>query len=174
MELDLLHIFVAFGVGLLVGVLAMLVFNKLKSGSASPASIKQDFDDYKNDVEAHFEETSKKFKNMTDQYQDLYAHLSVGATSLCRPDSAAATLGEGDIAAPKQIESQAETPSQDKQEPQEPETVDETNRSEQASEEKGPTTSNEGSSVKKEPESDLGQDAEDKLETGDSKNDAKA
>jgi len=31
---------------------------------------------------------------MTEQYQDLYKHLSVGATSLCRSDSAAAALAD--------------------------------------------------------------------------------
>ena len=31
---------------------------------------------------------------MTEQYQDLYKHLSVGATSLCRPDSVAAALAD--------------------------------------------------------------------------------
>ena len=31
---------------------------------------------------------------MTEQYQDLYKHLSVGAASLCRPDSVAAVLAD--------------------------------------------------------------------------------
>lgn len=110
MELDLLQIFAGFIAGLLVGVIAMLVLNKVKSGSASPASIKQDFDDYKSEVETHFEETSKKFKDMTNQYQDLYTHLSVGATSLCRPDSVAASLVDAsDPAKPAQLESKPES-----------------------------------------------------------------
>ncbi len=107
MELDLLQVFTGFGVGVIVGVVIMLVFNKVKSGSASPASVKQEFDDYKNQVEEHFEATSKKFQNMTEQYQDLYQHLSVGATSLCRPDSVAAGLvDDSNPSKPKQLEVQ--------------------------------------------------------------------
>lgn len=94
MEQDLLQFFVVFLFGLVVGVIAMLLVNKLRSGSASPASIKQEYEDYQAEVERHFEETSKKFKDMTEQYQDLYQHLSVGATSLCRPDSVAAGLAD--------------------------------------------------------------------------------
>jgi len=94
MEQELLQIVAAFMGGVVVGVVVMLIFNKLSSGSASPNSLKQEFDNYQNEVESHFEETSKKFKDMTDQYQDLYKHLSVGATSLCRPESVAAALAD--------------------------------------------------------------------------------
>ncbi len=92
MELDLLQISVSALIGLVVGVVLMLIFNKVKSGSASPAGVKKEYEDYKNEVEAHFEATSKKFETMTEQYQDLYKHLAVGATTLCRPDSVAASL----------------------------------------------------------------------------------
>ncbi len=107
MELELLQFLGGIAVGLILGVVAMLVFNKVKTGSASPAGVKQEFEDYKNEVEAHFEATSKKFQNMTEQYQDLYQHLSVGATSLCRPDSVAAALvdGSGPASKPAQLES---------------------------------------------------------------------
>ena len=70
----------------------MLIFNKVRSGSTSAAGVKQDYDAYKTEVEEHFEATSKKFQTMTEQYQDLYQHLSVGATTLCRADSVAAAL----------------------------------------------------------------------------------
>jgi len=92
MEPELLQFIIIFAVGLFSGMLIMLLWNKLSSGSASPSSVKQDYDEYKTQVESHFEETSKKFQDMTEQYQDLYKHLAVGATSLCRPDSVAATL----------------------------------------------------------------------------------
>lgn len=115
MELDLLQIFGGFAIGLIVGVVAMLVVNKIKSGSASPAGVKQEFEEYKNEVEAHFEATSKKFQNMTEQYQDLYQHLSVGATSLCRPDSVAAALVDGSdpSSKPAQIEASVTSESDD-------------------------------------------------------------
>ncbi len=94
MESELLQLIVVFVVGLVCGALIMLLWNKLSSGSASPAGLKQEYQDYQDKVEAHFEETSKKFQDMTEQYQDLYKHLSVGATSLCRPDSVAAALAD--------------------------------------------------------------------------------
>ncbi len=94
MELDLLQISSGFAAGFIVGLLAMLIFNKIRSGSVSAGGVKQEFDEYKNDVEAHFEATSKKFQNMTEQYQDLYKHLATGATTLCRPDSVAAALAD--------------------------------------------------------------------------------
>ena len=94
MESELLQLIVIFVVGLVCGALIMLLWNKLSSGSASPAGLKQEYQDYQDKVEAHFEETSKKFQDMTEQYQDLYKHLSVGATSLCRPDSVAAALAD--------------------------------------------------------------------------------
>jgi uncharacterized membrane-anchored protein YhcB (DUF1043 family) len=92
MESELLQLIIVFVVGLVSGALIMLLWNKLSSGSASPAGLKQEYQDYQEKVEAHFEETSKKFQDMTEQYQDLYKHLSVGATSLCRSDSVAAGL----------------------------------------------------------------------------------
>ena len=94
MEPHLLQAFVTFIAGFVVGIIVMLIANKLRSGSMTPSNIKQEYQDYQEKVEEHFEETSKKFKDMTEQYQDLYKHLSVGATSLCRPDSVAAVLAD--------------------------------------------------------------------------------
>jgi uncharacterized membrane-anchored protein YhcB (DUF1043 family) len=94
MESELLQLIVVFVVGLVCGALIMLLWNKLSSGSASASGLKQEYQDYQEKVETHFEHTSKKFQDMTEQYQDLYKHLSVGATSLCRPDSVAAALAD--------------------------------------------------------------------------------
>ena len=94
MEQELLQIVGVFLGGVAAGVAITLIFNKIRNGAASPAGIRQEFEDYQNEVERHFEETSKKFKDMTEQYQDLYQHLSIGATSLCRPDSVAASLAD--------------------------------------------------------------------------------
>lgn len=94
MEPYLLQTFLVFLIGFVAGITAMLLVNKLKSGTMSPSNVKQEYQDYQEKVEQHFEETSKKFKDMTEQYQDLYQHLSVGATSLCRTDSVAAALAD--------------------------------------------------------------------------------
>jgi len=94
MEQELILQIGLFVAGLIVGVVAMLIFNKVSTGSGSPGQIKREMDDYQAQVESHFEETSKKFKDMTDQYQDLYQHLSVGATTLCRPENVAPGLAD--------------------------------------------------------------------------------
>ena len=100
-----------FFAGFVAGIIVFLLFNKLRSGSASAMGVKNEYDEYKGQVEAHFEETSKKFKEMTEQYQDLYQHLAVGATSLCRPESAAANLVGASHDAPKLEKQEAsETP----------------------------------------------------------------
>ncbi|MFT5572623.1 MAG: uncharacterized membrane-anchored protein YhcB (DUF1043 family) [Cryomorphaceae bacterium] len=91
---ELLYVVGIFIVGALFGVALMLLINKLRSGSVSPSKVREEYQRYQQDVELHFEETSKKFKDMTDQYQDLYRHLSLGATSLCRPDSVAVALAD--------------------------------------------------------------------------------
>ena len=74
-------------IGLTLGIIAMLVFNKVRGGSISPGTLKQEMEDYQGQVEVHFEQTSQKFQQMAAQYQDLYQHLAVGATSLCRPEN---------------------------------------------------------------------------------------
>ncbi len=118
MESELLQLIVVFIIGLVCGALIMLLWNKLSSGSASPAGLKQEYEDYQEKVESHFEETSKKFQDMTEQYQDLYKHLSIGATTLCRPDSVAAGLADESQAQvklenrTKPLSGSEETPSQ--------------------------------------------------------------
>ena len=86
-EQTLLLIIGAFIVGLICGVVGMLLLNKVRSGSVSAGKVKKEKDDYQQQVEAHFEQTSKKFESLSSQYQDLYQHLSVGATTLCRPEN---------------------------------------------------------------------------------------
>lgn len=104
-------IVIAFIAGLLTGVVGLMLWNKLSSGSVSAKHVKHEYDEYQAKVEAHFEATSKKFQNMTEQYQDLYQHLSVGATSLCRPDSlAAALVDDSDPQKPPKLESKEITP----------------------------------------------------------------
>lgn len=88
-----------FILGVVSGAAGVLIYNKLRSGTASPAKLREEYEQYQADVESHFEQTSKKFQAMTEQYQELYQHLSVGATSLCRPDSDAAAMVGKDQAA---------------------------------------------------------------------------
>ena len=121
MELDVLQLLIGFVVGLVFGIAVVLIVNKVRSGSASPAGVKQECDEYKNQVEEHFEQTSRKFQNMTEQYQDLYQHLSVGATSLCRPDSVAAALVDSSESLKiEQIEANQETSTGTEEQSEEP------------------------------------------------------
>lgn len=91
-EQELWMTLVVLFVGFVSGVIVTLLTNKIRSGSASPTKIKQEMEEYQDKVEAHFEETSERFKKMSTQYQELYQHLSVGATSLCRPENIAPGL----------------------------------------------------------------------------------
>jgi len=84
---NLVTFIIIFIIGLIFGVILTLLTNKMRSGSASPASVKREMEDYQDKVEAHLDESSKKFKQMADQYSDLYKHLSIGATTLCRPEN---------------------------------------------------------------------------------------
>lgn len=92
MEQDLLLLGAVFFAGLAVGIVSVLLFNKTRTGSVSAVKLKEEMEDYQNQVEEHFEQTSEKFKQMANQYQDLYQHLSVGATTLCRSEKIAAGL----------------------------------------------------------------------------------
>lgn len=92
LEYDLLPGLAIFGVGMLAGFLLSLLINKVRTGSISAGKIRQDMDAYQVQVEAHFDETSEKFKKMAEHYQELYDHLSIGATTLCRPEHVATGL----------------------------------------------------------------------------------
>ncbi|MFT4629183.1 MAG: uncharacterized membrane-anchored protein YhcB (DUF1043 family) [Arenicella sp.] len=93
-EIQVIPAILFFSAGTIAGISVTLLFNKMRTGSASAGKIKQEMEDYQGEVEAHFEETTKKFKDMAAQYQDLYRHLSVGATTLCRSGNVIAGLSD--------------------------------------------------------------------------------
>jgi uncharacterized membrane-anchored protein YhcB (DUF1043 family) len=93
-EMDILTAVAVFFIGLIVGVLVVLLFNRLRTGSASAYKLKAEKDNYQLQVEVHFAETSKKFQQMTEQYQDLYQHMASGAAELCRPENQADSLAD--------------------------------------------------------------------------------
>ena len=110
-ELLLVGVFFA---GLILGLICMFIFNKLRTGSATAVQVKREMEEYQGQVESHFEETSKKFKEMTDQYQDLYQHLSVGATTLCRPENIAPGLADESAPNTKALPKEAAKEDKDK------------------------------------------------------------
>ena len=112
-EQELVMFIIVFTGGLIVGVILTLLINKIRSGSASPTAIKREMEDYQGKVEEHFDESSKKFKQITDQYADLYKHLSVGATTLCRPEKISPGLMSDQNPLLEKIDSEKQTDTQE-------------------------------------------------------------
>ena len=93
MEAAHLTALLTFIAGVIIGVVATMAFNKVRGGNMSAQSAKREMEDYQEQVEAHFDSTSRKFKQLAGQYQDLYDHLSKGAVELCRPENLTPALG---------------------------------------------------------------------------------
>lgn len=81
--INILLTLVALGIGFFLGKWFAPDEKKVKALEASMAEKEQQHDAYREQVAGHFADTAKKFNNMTDQYRDLYDHLSDGAQSLC-------------------------------------------------------------------------------------------
>jgi len=95
-------ILLAFGVGLALGAVAVGLLQR-RSGGAARERAKQlgiELDETREELETqraevakHFEETSDLFRDLTEQYTRLYAHLSEGAREFCAEEVPA--LGRG-------------------------------------------------------------------------------
>jgi uncharacterized membrane-anchored protein YhcB (DUF1043 family) len=95
-------ILLVFGVGLALGAVAVSLLQR-RSGGAARERAKQlatELDETREELETqrveiakHFEETSGLFRDLTEQYTRLYAHLSEGAREFC-PEEVPA-LGRG-------------------------------------------------------------------------------
>lgn len=101
MELNAM-ILLAFGVGLAVGAVAIGLLQRRSGGEAREREeqLSSELEEAREDLEAqraeiskHFEETSDLFRDLTEQYTRLYAHLSEGAREFCPEDVTA--LGGG-------------------------------------------------------------------------------
>ena len=85
-------ILLAFGVGLVLGGVAVGWLQR-RSGGAARERAKQlaieldeacgRLEEQRAEVAKHFEETSDLFRDLTEQYTRLYAHLSQGAREFC-------------------------------------------------------------------------------------------
>lgn len=80
---DLGFVLLGVAIGLVLGVVFVTMRDRFQSKGVSREQLQAEFDDYKEQVETHFSATSKKFHQVTEQYKELYEHLSVGATTLC-------------------------------------------------------------------------------------------
>ncbi|MHC4423011.1 MAG: Z-ring associated ZapG family protein [Planctomycetota bacterium] len=95
-------ILVSFGVGLVLGGVTVGLLRR-RSGGAARERAEQlgiELDETREALEAqraevakHFEETSGLFRDLTEQYTRLYAHLSEGAREFCPGEVPA--LGRG-------------------------------------------------------------------------------
>jgi uncharacterized membrane-anchored protein YhcB (DUF1043 family) len=95
-------ILLAFGAGLALGAVTVGLL-LLRSGGAARERAKQladELDETREQLETqrtqvakHFEETSGLFRDLTEQYTRLYAHLSEGAREFCTEEVPA--LGRG-------------------------------------------------------------------------------
>jgi uncharacterized membrane-anchored protein YhcB (DUF1043 family) len=94
---ELGFVLIGVAVGLVLGVLFTTVRDRFQSKGVSREQLQAEFDDYKEQVEAHFSATSKKFHAVTEQYKELYEHLSVGATSLVDSPDARPMFGKSNM-----------------------------------------------------------------------------
>ena len=95
-------ILLTFGAGLALGVVAAGLLQRRSDGAARERAeqlgieldeAREELESQRAEVAKHFEETSDLFRDLTEQYTRLYAHLSQGAREFC-PEEAAA-LGHG-------------------------------------------------------------------------------
>lgn len=82
----ILGIVMAFIFGTLGG--GILVYFYLNGSSSEEKgkiieSMKQEEKEYREKVDSHFVQTAELFKNLTDQYRDVYKHMAEGADTLC-------------------------------------------------------------------------------------------
>lgn len=75
--------------GLVFGCLLGYALLKRKNSPNAEAAvaIKEEFEEYKDKVDDHFNQTSEMFKDVTTQYKKLYDHMAVGAIELSKADT---------------------------------------------------------------------------------------
>lgn len=75
--------------------------------------LRKEYDDYRAQVEAHFQETATLFNQLTGTYRSLYEHLAEGAQSLAvRPTALRSDVPEERLTAQTQARAEAETPTE--------------------------------------------------------------
>lgn len=75
-------------VGLLVGVLATVLFFKFREDDAdSIKALKDEHEAFRKQVDDHFVNTATLFKGLTKQYKDVYQHIAQGAGELCTDEA---------------------------------------------------------------------------------------
>ncbi|MGR9090982.1 MAG: YhcB family protein [Gammaproteobacteria bacterium] len=57
-------------------------------GGKSAAELRSELDEYKENVNEHFQTTAGLLHDMTEQYRAVYEHMASGAQNLCDPETA--------------------------------------------------------------------------------------
>lgn len=78
-------------VGVVLGFILSVLVNKYKTQGSSEKlkALEKEYKDYRQKVDAHFVNTGVLFKGLTEQYRDVYQHISTGANSLCSDEAKA-------------------------------------------------------------------------------------
>lgn len=76
------YFLMAGGLGLLLGMLLMYLFQRKSTTSPDVKTIQKQLDSYQNQVENHFAKTADLIDNLTDSYQQVFEHLSESAEDL--------------------------------------------------------------------------------------------
>lgn len=98
-------------VALVLGLLLGWLMGRAQRSDNANTQAEQALTDYKQEVQAHFEETAKRVGQLAEGYQSVYEHLATGASQLCDKPHNVSTTNVLDVAAesPAQIEQQATT-----------------------------------------------------------------
>lgn len=86
-------------IGFMVGSSGCSKSSKL---SSQLEEAQKNLDNYKAEVNAHFEKTAELVNNLTNSYKDVHQHLASGAQGLCQSDSIDLAL---EAAIPNRLES---------------------------------------------------------------------
>lgn len=62
------------------------------AGGRDPAELREEMEDYRREVNSHFQETAALLDGMTAQYRAVYMHMAEGAQKLCDTDDAGPRL----------------------------------------------------------------------------------
>lgn len=87
------------GLGLLAGLLIAWLLSAAKGKGAASGStaelneLQNEFDGYKDQVNAHFARTSELVGQLTSDYRAVYEHLAQSADTLCSVDASGQPLG---------------------------------------------------------------------------------
>ena len=83
---------------------------QLRNGKqvAKAADVQKQFDDYRQNVTAHFGRTAEHFQAIGEQYRELYEHMASGADTLIDPQEIDAKLSFVPTATTEPTESPAE------------------------------------------------------------------